>query len=155
MDWFAENPWLAWLGLALILAAIEAATVDFVFLMLAGGAAAGAAASAVGLPVPGQVVVAVVVAGLLLLVVRPIITRKFMVAEASHGIGAHGLVGRSGRVLQAVTATDGRVKVGGETWSARIPKGDATCQPGQEVRVVSIEGATVIVTGVTAGQKTE
>jgi membrane protein implicated in regulation of membrane protease activity len=121
MDWFAENPWLAWLGLALILAAIEAATVDFVFLMLAGGAAAGAAASAVGLPVPGQVVVAVVVAGLLLLVVRPIITRKFMVAEASHGIGAHGLVGRSGRVLQAVTATDGRVKVGGETWSARIP----------------------------------
>jgi membrane protein implicated in regulation of membrane protease activity len=155
MDWFAENPWLAWLGLALILAAIEAATVDFVFLMLAGGAAAGAAASALGLPVPGQVVVAVVVAGLLLLVVRPIITRKFMVAEASHGIGAHGLVGRSGRVLQAVTATDGRVKVGGETWSARIPKGDATCQPGQEVRVVSIEGATVIVTGVTAGQKTE
>jgi membrane protein implicated in regulation of membrane protease activity len=155
MDWFAENPWLAWLGLAQILAANEAATVDIVFLMLAGGAAAGAAASAVGLPVPGQVVVAVVVAGLLLLEVRPFITRKFMVAEASHGIGAHGLVGRSGRVLQAVTATDGRVKGGGETWSARIPKGDATCQPGQEVRVVSIEGATVIVTGVTAGQKTE
>jgi membrane protein implicated in regulation of membrane protease activity len=155
MDWFADNPWLAWLGLALILAAIEAATVDFVFLMLAGGAVAGAAASGIGVPFPAQVVVAVVVAGLLLLVVRPVITRKFMVAEASHGIGAHGLVGRSGRVLQAVTATDGRVKVGGETWSARTPQGDATCQPGQEVRVVSIEGATVIVTGVTAGQKTE
>ena len=103
-----------------------------------------------------QVVVAVVVAGLLLLLVRPIITGKFMVAEASHGIGAAGLVGRSGRVLQAVTATDGRVKLGGETWSARIAAGrPTTCQPGQEVRVVSIEGATVIVTGVTAGQKTE
>ena len=155
MDWFADNPWLAWLGLALILAAIEAATVDFVFLMLAGGAVAGAVASAVGLGFPVQVVVAVVVAGLLLLLVRPIITRRFMVAEASHGIGASGLVGRSGRVLQAVTATDGRVKVGGETWSARTPQGQATCEPGQEVRVVSIEGATVIVTGVTAGQKTE
>ena len=155
MDWLGDNPWLAWLGVALVLAAIEAATVDFVFLMLAGGAAAAAAASAVGVPFPAQVVIAVIVAGLLLLLVRPIITRKFMVAEASHGIGAHGLVGRSGRVLQAVTATDGRVKVGGETWSARTPQGDATCQPGQEVRVVSIEGATVIVTGVTAGQKTE
>ena len=155
MDWFAENPWLAWLGLALILAAIEAATVSFVFLMLAGGAAAGAAASAIGVPFAGQVVVAVVVAGLLLLLVRPVITRRFMVAEASRGIGAPGLVGRSGRVLQTVTATDGRVKVGGETWSARTPHGGATCQPGQEVRVVSIEGATVIVTGVTAGQKTE
>ncbi|SDO98081.1 Membrane protein implicated in regulation of membrane protease activity [Pedococcus dokdonensis] len=155
MDWFADNPWLAWLGLALILAAIEAATVDFVFLMLAGGAAAGAASSAVGVSFPAQVVIAVVVAGLLLLLVRPVITRRFMVAEASHGIGASGLVGRTGRVLQSVTATDGRVKVGGETWSARIPQGDVTCQPGQEVRVVSIEGATVIVTGVTAGQKTE
>jgi membrane protein implicated in regulation of membrane protease activity len=155
MDWFAENPWLAWLGLALILAAIEAATVSFVFLMLAGGAVAGAAASAIGVPFWGQVVVAVVVAGLLLLLVRPVITKKFMVAEASRGIGAPGLVGRSGRVLQAVTATDGRVKVGGETWSARTPQGSDTCQPGQEVRVVAIEGATVIVTGVTAGQKTE
>jgi membrane protein implicated in regulation of membrane protease activity len=129
--------------------------VDFVFLMLAGGAAAGSAASAIGVPFPGQVVIAVVVAGLLLFLVRPVITRKFMVAEASHGIGATGLVGRSGRVLQTVTATDGRVKVGGETWSARTPQGAEPCQPGQEVRVVSIEGATVIVTSVTAGQKTE
>ena len=155
MDWFGDNPWLGWLGLALILAAVEAATVDFVFLMLAGGAVAAAIASALGVGFSGQVVIAVVVAGLLLLLVRPLITRRFMVAEASHGIGATGLVGRSGRVLQAVTANDGRVKVGGETWSARTPQGDATCQPGQEVRVVSIEGATVIVTGVTAGQKTE
>ena len=157
MDWFADNPWLAWLGLALILAAIEAATVDFVFLMLAGWCRS---------PAPWRPPSGVVPrAGgrrrssspgcCCCSCVRPIITRKFMVAEASHGIGARGLVGRSGRVLQAVTATDGRVKVGGETWSARTPAGGATCQPGQEVRVVSIEGATVIVTGVTAGQKAE
>ena len=37
MDWLGDNPWLAWLGVALVLAAIEAATVDFVFIMLAGG----------------------------------------------------------------------------------------------------------------------
>ena len=59
MDWFADNPWLAWLGLALILAAIEAATVDFVFLMLAGGGPAAAAGTAVGVPVQAQVVIAV------------------------------------------------------------------------------------------------
>jgi membrane protein implicated in regulation of membrane protease activity len=44
MDWFGDNPWLGWLGLALILAAVEAATVDFVFLMLAGGAVAASVA---------------------------------------------------------------------------------------------------------------
>jgi membrane protein implicated in regulation of membrane protease activity len=64
-------------------------------------------------------------------------------------------VGRLGRVLQTVTETDGRVKLAGETWSARVPHGGEICQPGQEVRVLSIEGATVIVSGVTAGQKSE
>jgi membrane protein implicated in regulation of membrane protease activity len=155
MDWFGENPWLAWVGLALILAAIEAATVDFVFIMLAGGALAAAVASAAGLSFPAQVVIAVAVAGLLLLLLRPLIQRRFMVAEASHTIGAASLVGRVGRVLQTVTETDGRVKLAGETWSARTPNGGARCQPGQEVRVISIEGATVIVTGDTLGQKAE
>ena len=35
MDWLTENFWLAWLGIALVLAAVEAATVDFVFIMFA------------------------------------------------------------------------------------------------------------------------
>ncbi|MEO5982863.1 MAG: NfeD family protein [Pedococcus sp.] len=155
MDVFADNPWLAWLGVALILAAIEAATVDFVFLMLAGGALAASAASAIGVPFPLQVVVAIVVALLLLLVVRPLIKKRFMVSQASNEIGAPGLVGRSGRVLQTVTATDGRVKVAGETWSARTVPNGVTCQPGQEVRVLSIQGATVIVTDDAVGQKSE
>ena len=43
MDWLTENFWLAWLGIALVLAAVEAATVDFVFIMFAGGALAGPA----------------------------------------------------------------------------------------------------------------
>lgn len=36
MEWLTDNPWVAWVGVALILAAIEAATVDFVFVMFAG-----------------------------------------------------------------------------------------------------------------------
>ena len=35
MSWFSDHGWLAWVGLALVLGAVEAATVDFVFLMLA------------------------------------------------------------------------------------------------------------------------
>ena len=155
MDWFGDNPWLAWLGIALVLAAVEVATVDFVFLMLAGGALAAAIASALGVGFAGQVVIAVVVAGLLLLLVRPLIKRRFLVAEESNRIGAASLVGRVAWVLQTVTETDGRVKLAGETWSARTPDGAAVCQPGQEVRVISIEGATAIVTGVAAGQKAE
>ncbi len=155
MDWFGDNPWLAWVGIALVLGAVEALTVDFVFLMLAGGALAGAVASALGANFAVQVVVAVLVAVLLLVLVRPLLTRRFNDTTASHDIGAAGQVGRIGRVLQTVTENDGRIKLAGETWSARVAEGSMPCQPGQEVRVISIEGATVIVTGDTAGRKPE
>ena len=155
MEWIGDNPWLVWVAIALVLAAIEAATVDFVFVMLAGGALASAVVAAFGAGLALQIVVGVVVAVALLLVARPWLKRKFNESDASNTIGAPSLVGRTARVLQTVTENDGRVKLAGETWSARVPAGSPACQPGQEVRVVSIEGATVIVTGVTAGQKTE
>lgn len=146
MDWLNDNVWLFWIGVALILAAIEAATVDFVFVMFAGGALAAAVAAALGAPFAFQVVVAVVVALLLLLLVRPLIKRQFMDGEVDHHIGASALVGRDARVLQAVTDTDGRIKLAGETWSARLAEGSpSTVGPGEEVRVIAIHGATAIV----------
>lgn len=147
MDWIADNPWLAWLGLALVLGAVEAATVDFVFVMLAGGALAGSLSAALGAGFPLQVIIAVVVATLLLFGVRPVVKRHFMDTETDHGIGAPSLVGRSARVLQTVTEYDGRVRLAGETWSARLPSGQPSVEPGAEVRVLAIEGATAIVTG--------
>lgn len=155
MQWFGDNPWLAWAGIALVLAAVEAATVSFVFVMLAGGAVAGAVVAAVGAGFELQVVVALVVAALLLALVRPLITRRFMGTTRDHGIGAGSLIGREARVLQTVTETDGRVKLAGETWSARIAEGGSVCEPGQEVRVTSIEGATVIVSGTIARRESE
>jgi membrane protein implicated in regulation of membrane protease activity len=145
MDWLAESPWLAWLGIALVLAAIEAATVDFVFIMLAGGALAGALTAGLGGGLAPQVLVAVAVAGLLLAVVRPLVRRHFVEGEVDHGIGAASLVGREARALSAITDTEGRVKLGGETWSARTPTGGTECPPGSDVQVIALQGATAIV----------
>ena len=146
MDWLTENFWLAWLGIALVLAAVEAATVDFVFIMFAGGALAGAVAAGLGASFPVQVVVAVATGILLLFTVRPIVKRQFMDGEVDHQIGASSLVGRSARVLQAVTDSDGRIKLAGETWSARLAAGaTSTVGPGEEVRVIAFHGATAIV----------
>lgn len=150
MSWLTDNAWLGWLGIALVLAAIEAATVDFVFIMFAGGALAGAVAAALGAPFFFQVVVAVVAAMLLLVVLRPMLKRQFTDTVTDHKIGATGLVGREAWVLQAVTETDGRVKLAGETWSARLAQGGTPVEPGDQVRVVAIHGATAIVTPVPA-----
>ena len=145
MAWLTDNPWVVWVGVALILAAVEAATVDFVFVMFAGGALAGGLAAGLGGNAAVQVIVAVAVAALLLFVVRPIIKRKFTDGQHDTTIGASGLVGREARVLQTVTDTDGRIKLGGETWSARTPEGAEPLRPGDDARVIAIHGATAIV----------
>jgi membrane protein implicated in regulation of membrane protease activity len=151
MSWFGDASWLPWLGLALVLGAIEAASVDFVFSMLAGGALAGAVAAAFGVSFPAQVITAVIVAAALLMMVRPIAKRYLTVPEGHGGIGAGAHVGRQALVLETVTEHDGRVKLGGETWSARTAPDVTPCMPGQEVRVVSIEGATAIVSNFADG----
>ena len=138
--------WLAWVGVALALGAIELASVDFVFLMLAGGAVAGAVAAVLGVPVVGQVLVSLAVAALALLLVRPVIKRQFTVQDAP-GHRHRGQIGRSALVLYTVTENDGRIKLRRRgVVGPRPPPDAASCLPGQEVRVVSIEGATAIVT---------
>lgn len=150
-EWLSDNQWLAWLGLALALAAVEVATVDFVFVMLAGGALAGALAAALGVAFPAQVIIAVIVGALLLFVVRPMARSRFLDTVTDHGIGSGALIGRSARVVESVTTTDGRIKLAGDIWSARTAAGDRICHPGEEVRVIEIQGATAIVSGAPTG----
>jgi len=139
---FEGYVWMVWLGVSLVLVAVEAATVDFTFLMLAGGALGGSAAAAVGLPFAAQAVVAALVAVVMLVLVRPWLKRRFTVGQ-QHPMGAQANLGRSAYVLDRVTTSSGRVKLAGETWSARTA-GDSI-EPGEEVVVEAIEGATVVV----------
>ncbi|MEO9151534.1 MAG: NfeD family protein [Lapillicoccus sp.] len=142
---FDGYAWLAWVAAALALGAIEAATVDFVFLMLAGGALGGAAAAALGAGFPLQVVVAVAVSGVLLGVARPRAQARFTPANRSV-MGTASYAGRSAIVTETVTGSSGRVKIGGDTWSAKALDGEEPVA-GAEVWVVRIDGATAVVTG--------
>jgi membrane protein implicated in regulation of membrane protease activity len=148
MTWITEHPALAWLALALALAAFEVVSIDFVFLMFVVGALAGALAAAVGAPFVVQVVIGVAVSLLFLGVVRPVVVRRIHGGEPTL-TGAAALVGKPAQVVEAVTASGGRVKIGGEVWSARCAPTGATAaptlQPGEPARVVSIDGATAVV----------
>ncbi|GAB3599196.1 NfeD family protein [Angustibacter peucedani] len=144
MDWVTDHPGLAWLALALVLGAVEVATLDLVFIMLAVGALGGAVAAGAGAPFVLQVVVAVVVA-LLLLGLRPLLVRRLHAGDDTL-TGTAALVGREARVLETVTETGGRVKIKGDVWTARTAVRAESFLPGQPVRVVAIEGATAVVT---------
>lgn len=144
MDWIREHGWQTWLIASLLLAGFEMATLDFSLLMMAVGAGAGCVMAALGLNVVVQVLVAVVVAIALLAFVRPSIVRRLHAGPTLQN-GPGGLVGKSGLVLERVTAHTGRVKLKGEVWSARTLEESATIEPGAKVAVAQIDGATAVV----------
>jgi membrane protein implicated in regulation of membrane protease activity len=59
--------------------------------------------------------------------------------------GTAALPGRSAVVVDRVDATGGRVKIGGEVWSARAFDERQVLEPGTKVQVAEIEGATALV----------
>jgi membrane protein implicated in regulation of membrane protease activity len=136
--------WLPWLVAGVVLAIAEVLTLTFVLGLLGVAAAAAAAGEAVGGQVVAVVVFAVVALVLLSLVLP--VARRHRRSPASLQSGSANLVGRRGMALSEVaTVAGGRVKIGGETWSAR-PYDDSIVIPaGQWVDVLGIDGATAVV----------
>ncbi|WP_221355100.1 NfeD family protein [Streptomyces beigongshangae] len=138
------DAWVWWLigaaglGIPLVVTAMPE------FGMLAAGAVAGAVTAGVGGGVVLQVVVFAVVSVALIAVVRPVAARhRARGPQLATGIDA--LKGRQAVVLERVDGSGGRIKLAGETWSARSLDTDRTYEAGQVVDVVDIEGATAII----------
>ena len=90
-----------------------------------------------------QVIVAAVVALLMILLVRPVALRHLR-GNKETLTGTAALVGQEALVLEQVDTMRGRVKIGGEVWSARS-EDVAGIQPGAMVTVLRIDGATAVV----------
>ncbi|WFB10240.1 NfeD family protein [Streptomyces sp. LX-29] len=136
--------WVWWLvaavglGIPLVLTAMPE------FGMVAVGAVAAALTDAVGGGLVLQVVVFAVVSVALIAVVRPIANRsRRQRPELLSGVEA--LKGRQAVVLERVDGDGGRIKLAGEVWSARALDADQSYEPGQQVDVVDIDGATAVV----------
>jgi membrane protein implicated in regulation of membrane protease activity len=136
--------WVFWLVLAGLLGVAEVMTTTLAFGLLAIAAAVAAVVGAVGLGLPVQLIafVAAGVAGLG--VVRPLAVRHIRQPPLLR-TGTSALVGRSAVVTERVTALDGRVRIGGEVWSARSYDESSVIPEGAKVDVLAIEGATALV----------
>lgn len=126
------------LGIPLVLTAMPE------FGMLAIGAAAGAITAALGGGPVAQVVVFAVVSTALIVVVRPV-AKRMRAERPELASGVDALKGQRAVVLERVDDHGGRVKIGGEIWSARTLDVGDTYEPGSRVDVVEIDGATAIV----------
>jgi membrane protein implicated in regulation of membrane protease activity len=136
---------LIWLILALVLAGAEALTGDLFLLMLAGGALAATGSSwLLDWPIWADGAVFLAVSVLLLGVVRPALRRRLTSGEGLLE-PAKALEGKSAVVLDRVGRHEGQVKLDGEVWTAR-PMNDADVfEPGDQVTVMRIDGATAVV----------
>ncbi len=146
MDWLSDNAWAGWLALAAVLGVIEMTSLDLLFAMVAAGAVAGALVAAVHAPFILALAVALAVSAAMLLVVRPVALRHLHSSPATR-TGIAALVGREALVLERVDGRGGRIKLGGEVWSARAYDPDGVLEPGQTVDVLQIDGATAVVHG--------
>ncbi len=143
MDWLFDNAWVAWLVTALALVGLELLTLDLVLLMLAVGAGSAAVVSLFA-PVWASILTAIVVSVGMLAVVRPELAQRLH-RGPTLATGHDALVGRTAVVLEPVTRDAGQVRLSGEVWTARAYDPTLEIEPGTEVHVMEIDGATALV----------
>jgi membrane protein implicated in regulation of membrane protease activity len=137
--------WVVWAIVAVLLAVGEIFTPGLFFLgpvALAAVAAAIVAVFGVGAAVQLIVFIAGALASLAFL--RPI-ARAHLHMPAMLRTGTAALVGARATVLQRVDEDGGRVRIGGEEWTARPLMEGQVFEPGAHVEVAEIRGATALV----------
>jgi len=134
-----------WVVLAAVLGVAEIFTLTAALGLLAAAALAAAGAAALGLGPFAQFAVFAAVSIGLLIGVRPLVKRQLRPRYGpQHRFGVAALVGRQARVVQEVTGHAGRVRIGGEEWSARSYDETLVIPAGSTVDVIEIEGATAL-----------
>jgi len=136
--------WVVWLIVAAVLGVAELMTTTFALGIIAVGALVAACAGALGLGLPFQLLAFVVASGAGLGFVLPI-ARRHIKQPPLLKTGPAALVGRSASVLEEVNRHGGRVRIGGEIWSARPYDETLVIPVGGIVDVMQIEGATALV----------
>jgi membrane protein implicated in regulation of membrane protease activity len=137
--------WLGWGIAAVVLAVGEVLTPGLFFLgPVALAAVAAGVAALVGAALWLQGIVFVLGTAASLAFLRPIARAHLRMPHAIR-TGVAALEGARAVVLQRVDDRGGRVKIGGEEWSARAYVPDEVFEPGEPVEVARIEGATALV----------
>jgi membrane protein implicated in regulation of membrane protease activity len=136
--------WIVWLIVAAVLGVAELMTTTFALGIIAVGALVAAAVGGLGLGLPFQLLAFVAASGAGLGFVLPI-ARRHIKQPPLLKTGPAALVGRPAHVLEEVSEHGGRVRIGGEVWSARSYDESLVIPVGRTVDVMQIEGATALV----------
>ena len=133
--------WLIVCGVCLI---TEIFTVSFLMFFPGIGAFLAFLAALLGAGITVQSVIFVVSSALMIIFIRPLVTKFFKTKDVK--MNSDALVGKKGIVLKDIKGTEkiGQVKVAGEVWSA-VAEEDKEILKDAKITVLSISGVKLIV----------
>ncbi|HUZ55808.1 MAG TPA: NfeD family protein [Streptosporangiaceae bacterium] len=135
---------VVWLIACAVLGVAEMLTTTLALGLVAVGALAAALTEAAGGGPVAQVAVFVAVSLAGIVLIRPVALRRLR-SRSTLRTGTAALVGQTGYVLADVTPHGGRIRIGGEEWSAQPYDETSVIPAGSTVDVLQIRGATALV----------
>jgi membrane protein implicated in regulation of membrane protease activity len=138
--------WGLWVLLAVAFGVGELLTTSFFLAPFAVGGVLAAGAEAVVGSEGVALAVFIVASFMTLGMVRPVVRRHLMSGPTLR-TGSAALVGRNALVLERIANSEGVgcVKIDGEVWTARAFDDGEVIEPGTQVQVLAIKGATALV----------
>jgi len=145
-----QSHWI-WLGIAVVLAVIEAFTLGLTTIWFAIAALVLVFLSFLPIPIVYQVMIFLVISAVLLVFTRPLAIKKFKTGKVKTNVDS--LAGKHALVTKQITEFDrGEVKLNGQIWSAKSEDGSSLAE-GTRCEVVRIEGVQAIVRVISEKEK--
>lgn len=140
----ASYTWLAWLGLMLLFALAEAATVGLVSIWFVGGSLAGLVVNLLGGSAAVQLLAFALGSAVLLICLRPFVRRY--ITPRKTATNANAALGRTALLTQTVDNLQGTgaLRLDGKEWTVRSTDG-SVLPAGTLVKIVRLEGVKLLV----------
>ena len=143
IEYFLSNMWQVWAVVAVICLILELSSGDFFIICFSIGAVFAIIAAVIGLNVYWQIFIFAIFSLLSVMFVRPVALRWLHKNEPNKPSNADALLGRTGRVTEAITVGgNGYVQIDGDLWKA---VSDTNIAVGTTVRVIGRESTIITV----------
>jgi membrane protein implicated in regulation of membrane protease activity len=138
------DDWVVWVILGVVLSVAEIFSLSAALGLLGAAAFVTAVFAALAVPLPVQLLLFTAASTAGLLLVRPAALRHMHRPQLER-FGIDALIGQQATVLHEVTADGGRVRIGGEEWTAHSFDETLVIPVGTVVDVMAISGSTALV----------
>ena len=144
IEYFLANMWQLWAVVAIVCLILELSSGDFFIICFSIGAVFAVISAALGLSVYWQIALFAAFSAIAIFTVRPVALRYLHKNEPNKPSNADALLGRTGKVTEAITVGgNGYVQIDGDLWkaisNADIPVGTTVRVIGRESTIITVE----------------